>query len=63
MQNKVKSFINFFSEAYIKWVENLPKVESPEWSGLPNNAEKLLREQESHAFLTDINKIQVSYLK
>jgi dynein heavy chain 1 len=39
-------------------VENLPQIESPEWSGLPNNAEKLLRELESERFISELNKIQ-----
>jgi len=43
---------------YLEWIENLPPVESPEWSGLPNNAEKLLREIETTRFLTELNKIQ-----
>jgi len=43
---------------YSEWIENLPPVESPEWSGLPNNAEKLLRELESRRFITEMNKIQ-----
>jgi len=47
------------NEDFLKWIDNLPKVESPEWSGLPNNAEKLLREQASKGFLVDINRIQV----
>lgn len=33
-------------------------MESPEWSGLPNNAEKLLREIDSMRFITEMNKIQ-----
>ena len=49
------------NSAYIDWINNLPSVESPEWSGLPNNAEKLLRENECRAFLTAINKLQVNY--
>ena len=27
---------------FIEWINTLPNVESPEWSGLPNNAEKLV---------------------
>jgi dynein heavy chain 1, cytosolic len=43
---------------YLEWIENLPAVENPEWSGLPNNAEKLLRELESSRFIQEMNKIQ-----
>jgi len=42
----------------MEWIESLPQIESPEWSGLPNNAEKLLREIESQRFITQMNKIQ-----
>ena len=43
---------------YLEWVNALPNVESPEWSGLPNNAEKLVRETASRRFITEMNKIQ-----
>ena len=43
---------------YIEWINQLPSVESPEWSGLPNNAEKLVRETAARRFITEINKIQ-----
>ena len=43
---------------FIEWVNALPNVESPEWSGLPNNAEKLVRETASRRFITEMNKIQ-----
>ena len=43
---------------FIEWVNSLPNVESPEWSGLPNNAEKLVRETASRRFITEMNKIQ-----
>ena len=43
---------------YLEWINSLPNVESPEWSGLPNNAEKLVRETASHRFITEMNKIQ-----
>lgn len=29
---------------YVEWIEKLPVVESPAWSGLPVNAEKILKE-------------------
>ena len=43
---------------YIDWINQLPPVESPEWSGLPNNAEKLVRETAARRFITEMNKIQ-----
>ena len=43
---------------FIEWINTLPNVESPEWSGLPNNAEKLVRETASNRFITEMNKIQ-----
>ncbi|MCQ2815661.1 MAG: AAA family ATPase [archaeon] len=43
---------------FIEWIKTLPAVESPEWSGLPSNAEKLVRETASLRFITQINKIQ-----
>ena len=43
---------------FIKWINSIPNVESPEWSGLPNNAEKLVRETASNRFITEMNKIQ-----
>lgn len=29
---------------YLEWIEKLPAVESPAWSGLPVNVEKILKE-------------------
>ena len=46
------------NQGYIEWASSLPEVESPEWSGLPNNAEKLVRETASRRFITEMNKIQ-----
>ena len=43
---------------FIEWINSIPNVESPEWSGLPNNAEKLVRETASNRFITEMNKIQ-----
>ena len=43
---------------FIEWIYSIPNVESPEWSGLPNNAEKLVRETASNRFITEMNKIQ-----
>jgi dynein heavy chain 1 len=46
------------NQGYLEWIDTLPTVENPEWSGLPNNAEKLLRELESRRFITEMNKLQ-----
>ena len=46
------------NSGYIEWANSLPDTESPEWSGLPNNAEKLVRETASRRFITEMNKIQ-----
>ena len=46
------------NSGFIEWINALPNVESPEWSGLPNNAEKLVRETASNRFITEMNKIQ-----
>ena len=43
---------------FVEWICSMPNVESPEWSGLPNNAEKLVRETASNRFITEMNKIQ-----
>ena len=45
---------------YLKWIEDLPNKEQPEWSGLPNNVEKLLKENTSKNFIIDFSKIQQS---
>jgi dynein heavy chain 1 len=42
----------------MEWIETLPDIDSPEWSGLPNNAEKLLKELESNRLISELNKIQ-----
>ena len=46
------------NNGFMEWINSLPNVESPEWSGLPNNAEKLVRETVSRRFITEMNKIQ-----
>ena len=46
------------NSGYVEWANALPDAESPEWSGLPNNAEKLVRETASRRFITEMNKIQ-----
>jgi hypothetical protein len=31
-------------DQYLEWIENLPVNESPAWSGLPLNVEKIMNE-------------------
>ncbi len=51
-------FKKLISSGYLEWIDSLPEIESPEWSGLPSNVEKLLREIESQRFIKEMNKIQ-----
>lgn len=46
-------------EHFVKWVENLPSVESPVWLGLPENAEKLLTTKKGQAVISKLYKLQV----
>ena len=54
---------------FLSWVEKLPNVESPAWSGLPNNVEKILKaDQTTRAInelirLQDVNEEQVTLEK
>jgi len=32
-------------KGFMQWIKDLPEVESPQWSGLPLNVEKLVRER------------------
>jgi len=32
------------SKEYIAWIERLPEIESPVWSGLPENVETISKE-------------------
>lgn len=41
-----------------KWIRSLPNNESPVWSGLPHNAEKVLKEKMASNALTTLWKIQ-----
>jgi dynein heavy chain 1 len=50
---EVKQYNEFF-----KWIKELPEVESPIWSGLPLNVEKLNRINESGRLMTNIKLIQ-----
>lgn len=46
------------SSEFINWVEELPQIESPLWSGLPLNAERILKEQECLQLLANWRSIQ-----
>lgn len=43
---------------YVEWIEKLPNVESPAWSGLPVNAEKILKEQNTERALNLLWSLQ-----
>lgn len=43
---------------FVEWINNLPAVESPAWSGLPVNVEKVLKEQQTEYLLSRIWQIQ-----
>lgn len=43
---------------YLKWIKGIEITETPAWSGLPNNVEKLVREKQAISLVADIKKIQ-----
>jgi len=43
---------------YLEWVDALPLEESPAWSGLPVNVEKILKEQQANYLLTRLWQVQ-----
>ena len=45
----VKNYKGFF-----QWIKDLPDVESPSWSGLPLNVEKLVRERQTVSLITNM---------
>jgi dynein heavy chain 1 len=45
-------------EAFIRWIEKLPEVESPVWLGLPANAEIMLRVNQTKRILSKLVKMQ-----
>ena len=49
----VKTFMEFKN-----WTKMLPNIESPAWSGLPLNVEKLNRIKESERLVIDIKQLQ-----
>jgi hypothetical protein len=40
------------------WINDLPNVESPIWSGLPNNVEKLIKIRECTNTIQNVKMIQ-----
>ena len=44
---------------FLKWIDNLPSVESPIWLGLPENAEVLLLTKKGQAVFRKLLKLQV----
>lgn len=42
---------------FSKWIKEIEITETPAWSGLPNNVEKLVREKQAIALVADIKKI------
>lgn len=43
---------------YFDWIKNLPSVESPSWSGLPLNVEKLVRERLTTCLIANMKLLQ-----
>lgn len=51
----VKEYKDFYN-----WTKSLPNIESPEWSGLPLNVERINRIRQAEALITRIKLIQGS---
>ena len=45
-------------KGFMQWIKSIDIPETPAWSGLPNNVEKLLRERQAAALIAEIKKIQ-----
>ncbi|CAD8134930.1 unnamed protein product [Paramecium octaurelia] len=43
---------------FMQWIEQLPKTESPEWSGLPSNVERVQRDQLTQKLITKVQNLQ-----
>lgn len=43
---------------FLNWVEKMPDLESPTWSGLPPNVEKLLKTSETGRAISELYKLQ-----
>jgi len=46
------------TSAFIDWIEKLPTIESPIWSGLPGNVEKILKEKDTLALIANLKALQ-----
>ena len=42
---------------FVRWIKNIQLDESPAWSGLPNNVEKIVRERMGNSLLAKIKLI------
>jgi hypothetical protein len=49
----VKNYKHFY-----QWIKELPEVESPCWSGLPMNVEKLVRERQTRKLISNMKVLQ-----
>jgi len=43
---------------YSKWVKEINIAETPSWSGLPNNVEKIIRQRQASQLISNIKLIQ-----
>ena len=43
---------------FLNWVERMPDLESPTWSGLPPNVEKLLKSSQTARAVSELHKLQ-----
>lgn len=43
---------------YINFIKNINLTETPAWSGLPNNVEKIVRERAANSLIANIKLIQ-----
>ena len=43
---------------YVRWIKELSLAESPAWSGLPNNVEKIVRERAGTSLLVKLRLLQ-----
>jgi len=43
---------------YQKWIKDINITETPSWSGLPNNVEKIVRQRQANRLITNIKLVQ-----
>ena len=46
------------SKGFQEWINNLPSIESPMWSGLPVNVERILKEHETFDMIAKLKTVQ-----